>query len=579
MEARNKTIEQWFSMIQQGQVVLPRFQRHEAWGRGQIAALLENVVRKPPLPMGTLLVLEIGNEEPFHSRPIVGAPAPDTGTRPSMHLLDGQQRMTALWRSLNDDYDDLTLFISFREADPEIDPDEAAQVDAPQVVPVKRWFRKDIRQPVWADDPVQQFERGLFPASLLVPGSGGEKALKTWLSTVGESGASTAEMLPRLYELRGRVANYMIPFLALGVETGRETALDVFIRMNTSASPLKDFDIVVAQLEEATGQSLHDMVEELLDDAPQAREYGKVEDIVLSVGALLMGRAPLKKTYLEKGFGNELANVWQEVKRGFARGLPFLQQEALFNEKCLPTDVAVYLTCALWARAPEEGFDAEGNARALIRKVLWRACYTDRYGKTSATRAYADFTRLAGALDGGGSADACELFDEEQYPIADVSQLIGAGWPGRKDRLPRAILATALRAGGHDFADGAPIGPGNIARREYHHLYPVAILSGDRRDALVNRALNCALITWRTNRKVAAKTPREYIEARAEAANLGEEVVRQRLATHLIPYDALIAGDYDAFLNARAELIACHMKALCDGHIPSWFPTNPGTVQ
>lgn len=31
MEARSKTIEAWFSLIEQGQVKLPRFQRHEAW--------------------------------------------------------------------------------------------------------------------------------------------------------------------------------------------------------------------------------------------------------------------------------------------------------------------------------------------------------------------------------------------------------------------------------------------------------------------------------------------------------------------------------------------------------------------
>ncbi|WP_422362517.1 GmrSD restriction endonuclease domain-containing protein [Pyruvatibacter mobilis] len=567
MEARNKTIESWFSMVEQGHVVLPRFQRHEAWGRGQIAGLLENIVRKPALPMGTLLVLEIGDEEPFHSRPIVGAPPP-TGGKPMMHLLDGQQRMTALWRSLTDNYEDLTLFISLESAADTNSPDEQGDSDEPEVVPVKRWDRKGVLQPVWADDPAQQFERGCFPAAVLCPGSRGEKALKAWMASVGESGADINAYLPRLYELRGRVANYTIPFLALGAETGRETALDVFIRMNTSASPLKDFDIVVAQLEEATGQSLHEMLDELLEEAPQAKAYGKVEDIVLSVAALLMGRPPLKKTYLEKSFGKGLRGVWPDVQRGFSRGLAFLHREAMFNERCLPTDVAVYLTCALWARAPEQGFDAEGNARTLIRKALWRACYTDRYGKTSATRAYADFSRLADALRDENGSPECDLFDEEIYPLADVSQLVSAGWPGRKDRLPRAILATTLRAGGVDFADGDGIGPENISRREYHHLYPVAVLGGDRSDAFVNRALNCALISWRTNRKVAAKTPAEYIQARAEAADLGDDEVRQRLESHLVPYNELIAGDYDAFVKARAVLVESHMRDLCAGRNP-----------
>ena len=100
MEARNRKIEEWFQWIADGAVVLPRFQRYEAWGYGQVESLLESVVRRPSLPVGALLMLEVGDEPPFIARPIVGAP--ETG-KASYHLLDGQQRMTALWRIITDD--------------------------------------------------------------------------------------------------------------------------------------------------------------------------------------------------------------------------------------------------------------------------------------------------------------------------------------------------------------------------------------------------------------------------------------------------------------------------------------------
>ncbi|AHD08233.1 hypothetical protein PhaeoP75_00438 [Phaeobacter gallaeciensis] len=38
MEARNRTIEDWFAWIRDGHVVLPRFQRFEAWGGGRFKA-------------------------------------------------------------------------------------------------------------------------------------------------------------------------------------------------------------------------------------------------------------------------------------------------------------------------------------------------------------------------------------------------------------------------------------------------------------------------------------------------------------------------------------------------------------
>lgn len=569
MEARNKKIEDWFAMIKQGQIVLPRFQRHEAWSQWQVVALLENILRDPPLPIGALLTLEVGDEELFHSRPMVGAPEPQS--KPAMHLLDGQQRMTALWRSLYDDYENLDIFISLEpkpnaEQEAEHDPDE--KVDAPTVEAVRRWDRKGVMQPVWCDYPVEVLKRGQIPVTVLCPGSKGEAAFTEWKAAIEKEGALTFAIVERISALRQRVAKYDIPFLSLSSKTGRDTALDVFIRMNTSATPLKDFDIVVAQLESATGDSLHDMVEELVESVPAARDYGRIEDIILSVAALLMGRPPLKKTYLEKSYGEEFTLVWDRLKHGFKHGLAFLRSEAIINEQSLPTEVAVYLTCALWADVPEHAFDDGGNARDLIRKALWRGCFTNRYGKTSATRAYADYRVLRDMIAGKDAAH-CELFDETYHPLPAKEEMLIAGWPGRKDRLPRAMLATGLRRGGLDFADGASITPDNFHSREFHHLYPVGILSGDRADERVNRALNCALITWTTNRKVGAQTPSEYISKRAQAAKLGKEAVQQRLESHLIPYEALIADDYDAFLAARAERMHADMLKLCQGASPT----------
>jgi Protein of unknown function DUF262 len=156
MEARSKKIEDWFSMIEQGQIKLPRFQRHEAWRTQQIAGLFENILRTPPLPVGVLLILEVGDKELFHSRPIVGAPS--VNARPSMHLLDGQQRMTALWRSLTDDYKELRVFVRVTKAevpDVEAETTDSEDTDLPLIEIVKRWDRKGVMQPVWADDPLK----------------------------------------------------------------------------------------------------------------------------------------------------------------------------------------------------------------------------------------------------------------------------------------------------------------------------------------------------------------------------------------------------------------------------------------
>jgi len=536
MEARSKTVEAWFSMIEQGQIRLPRFQRHEAWRPSQIAGLFENILRTPALPVGVLLVLEVGDKELFHSRPIVGAPA--STVRPNMHLLDGQQRMTALWRSLTNDYADIKVFVRLlkeKEGAEDDDATESEDVERPLVEIVKRWDRKGIMQPVWADDDVACIKRGLAPLAILRPGGAGETTFKAWRDSLRIGNVYTDEIGDLASDLRKRVQGYTLTFLSLPVGTTRETALEVFINMNTSASPLKDYDIVVAQVEEASGISMHERVEDLLRAIPIGKDYGRIESILLSIVALLLDKPPIKKTYLEDDFASGLMRVWQQVVVGVERGLQFLSDEALFDEKSLPSDVAVYLTCALWAVAAELRLDQEGNARSLIRKVLWRTCFTNRYGKTSATRAYMDFKVLRGLVNGSTPDAFCELFNEAIYRLPDIEEIKVAGWPGRKDRLPRAILATTLRRKAIDFADGAPIGKNNIADREFDHLYSCKYLNVSRDEALANRALNCALITSVTNRNKSGSPPSTYIDKRAKAANLGEEVVRWRLATHLIP--------------------------------------------
>ena len=54
-----------------------------------------------------------------------------------------------------------------------------------------------------------------------------------------------------LRDLQDKVKHFNLPMLVLDVGTRPATALDVFVKMNTSAVPLNAFDIIVAQFEAA----------------------------------------------------------------------------------------------------------------------------------------------------------------------------------------------------------------------------------------------------------------------------------------------------------------------------------------
>src|SRR5438874_1578948 len=83
----------------------------------------------------------------------------------------------------------------------------------------------------------------------------------------------------RVSGLRGQFAKFNIPVLSLPSTTPKETALSVFIQMNTSATPLSAYDIVVAQVEAGTEKSLHDLVSDLKASGPHVEDYVSASDL------------------------------------------------------------------------------------------------------------------------------------------------------------------------------------------------------------------------------------------------------------------------------------------------------------
>jgi len=196
---------------------------------------------------------------------------------------------------------------------------------------------------------------------------------------------------------------------------------------------------------------------------------------------------------------------------------------------------------------------------------------TDRYERAAATAALQDYRALRTVIAGGADPSNVPCFNEVEHPLPVVEALIQARWPKRRDRLARAILLVSLRGGAQDIADGTTVTRDHLKRREYHHLFPVAYLQTKGiEEAEAYRALNCAMITWRTNRAVAANSPLAYLTARAEAATLGENEIRRRLATHNASFDGLTRLEYREFLAERANTALNAIRALCNGE--NWTP-------
>ena len=84
--------------INKGKIQLPDFQRGWVWDDDRIKGIIASVAKS--FPIGAVMLLETGNETiRFKTKPIEGAPDAN-GKVPEMLILDGQQRLTALYQAI-----------------------------------------------------------------------------------------------------------------------------------------------------------------------------------------------------------------------------------------------------------------------------------------------------------------------------------------------------------------------------------------------------------------------------------------------------------------------------------------------
>lgn len=592
-KAQDRTLGVWFQDIQQGRIKLPRFQRFEAWDRGRIASFLNTIINN--LPVGVTLALEVAGPEKFESR-YIATSEPKSSVPVTQHLLDGQQRLTAFWRSVHNNYEWETFFVYL----PQLDRLETKSGGDAEIRYIPRWVNKNqLRMPLWVEVPAKCLERGLLPVSLLRPEDISHE-VDEWVNEATkplkplptdpdafpklEAFNETKERIKKeIVILRERVKFFNLPYLSLPAETSKDVALQVFINMNTNSKPLSLYDIIVAEVESVAEKSLHELEASLTHKCPNASRFGNVSDLILSTSALLQDKLPSTRGMIEMDKKQLLAN-WPKLERGLERMASFLEGQRVFDEARLPTNAVLAVIAAAYELIPDNG-DFLAKAEKLLRRYLWSAFFSDRYENTAASRAFADFKAIKALLKNQGFTEAevttIPALNRVDFPLADVDSLMAVGWPKGSGIKARAILAVTTYLGAIDFADHKPATYDSIQKREYHHIFPDALLSEVEIPSYL--ALNCALITWKTNRIIGRKDPLDYLQERVQWADEGD--VRERLKSHLISFDLLskahyaeldganlkqkLDSDFSEFLRERATLVVSAMDELTKGNSPT----------
>lgn len=615
-EYKPRTVRDWLERLLSGSLALPRFQRSYLWTDRKISDLI--IALLDGRPVGTILLIdrytepvrsdatseELRSLERFATRSLSGT---DTDLDSCTELiLDGQQRLTSLWRALG-----LGKASALQETERherhaflEVDDIWAEDLRACDIV----WPRKAAATG-YLQDPGLASARNLIPLSLFNPKNAdprrGPKAdpLSQWCGEVCNNQMTEGnELWWRISEqIRGILLGRKIWYAKLPTTMERRDAIEVFIKVNESSSVIKKFDIAVAEFDslggtqaslrqEIAGWAERNTHSERFFGPDEEKMIPRVGELILKIACLQEDMTPTDKNFTAPEVLRRLnaREHFQTILRGIEWTFEFLEEERIWKDKHLPSAVPLRVLPALFPefRALADASDMEGAAKRHLRAYLWRAFVTDRYQRSANTRLQQDFLGLRGMLRQFKEIDDLKATLSKRVPIfgslfsppgekklCDLDNPLAP--PTRKDSLSRSLLVVSLQKGAKDFASGASVSSSNIGSREAHHLFPKGFLKDYFDDVRqINHCLNYALVSGPTNKRIAAKAPIDYLKDRYKTdTHLGERELRDRVESHLIPFDALAvqkgkkpALAYRGFVRERARLLVPAIGSLVEGN-------------
>lgn len=600
LQYTSRPLMDWIRRVHEGRIALPTFQRSSVWDISKVRSLIDSLLRNRPI--GTLLLMPT-DESRFRWRPIQGAEAVRPATGDGELILDGQQRLTALWRAFRGDLEPLFVRVKDWNANP-------LEVDAVGVAADLGFHAEHRLVKDEGERAVLHFQRNCVPLAVLGIDlvTQTEHALWRWCNQTQRNDGEKAWRL--VNRIQGDIAMLLwhrrLWHLTLPREISQQEAIEIYIRTNESSAVIRRFDIAVAIYDSNTGESLRDeivgMVEEMGAEKSLFESFFDTEEgedryiptlgeVLFKVSCLWCGFAPTEGKYTEKAVLETLRQRKNELRDALLWALEFYQAEGVRDRRFVPSDVPLRVLPALFPTVRGLLRTDEAKVRRYVRSYLWRAFLTERYSRNANTRLHDDCRTMVANLKQGRSEttdkwrEGVPIFSNLHYPLPDSQRLEDLDEdplpsPRARNSLSRAVFAISLREG-LDFATGQRAGSGLDQRWDYHHLFPKAYLKKSGMDPKqINHGLNQALVTGKTNSIIGRKPPHEYLAvdgdlARAANGETGKELPRL-VESHRIPYAALVAEPrtgapndvanlYRKFIKARAKMVETAMKALIVG--------------
>ncbi len=566
------------SELKSGSFVIPDFQREFEWNASDVNDLMRSIFQD--YYIGTILLWKASDEniKILNCEPVTGH---DGSGRPQHIVLDGQQRLTA-------------MYFAFFNPD---QPFPNKKRKATFYINIEKYADRNFDEAFHHNYSVnqnylkktdQQYLEHWFPLSLL--GKDHYAALDWvryyidfWRAKLDEENADfekdeIQEFIKNGEEfnetLRGLLNEYYLTYIELDKDIDISKVCEIFTKINAKGVPLGIFDLLNAILRP------HDIyLKELWRDNSKKITFtsdSRLKTYILQIMSIwsqnycsskyLYYLVPNAKKVIRKNGVNEIihlitskqefTSLWQSSLQALKKGFDVVSNSneyGAIKSKFLPYHNLVPVFSALIHHIDNNNYKNKIEAKRKLKLWYWSNVFTNNYSSATESKSAKDYIDMQKWFhDETEVPEIVEEFKRDYRNINFIGQSSNAG--ARYNAVHNLIVLNKAR-------DWYSFDLPDYSELDDHHIVPNSW--GKKNNVSdINSIVNRTLLTPDTNRYILKdKLPNEYIKQMFD--DKGESQTREILNKHLISDKAIdillkedfTPEDYRLFLIERQNTI------------------------
>jgi len=557
------TISEILKQCNRKRWVLPRFQRYFEWKKEKIKDLLDSIFHG--YYIGSFLLWEVRNKDDLEIgiQPIAGVKG--ECNNPDFIMLDGQQRITALYYAFISP-ENIELRKSERTffyLDLNSLLDEESNEGELILIEKNKLATEEI------------FKKSLFPLQEISDFRNWSRGYQKFLNKkYGPSKFEKINEITRRIEDKLRYVwnEFKIPYVYLSSSTNLKEAATIFERINTSGKVLTIFDLSIARMYK-DGIDLKKLWEETKEKYSNIKRYDKhIEDkipiyILQAIALQYTDSSSCKKADLLNLYNNAFANkqlsfekCWEATSEYMNRAIEKLESFrsgygfGVKDEKALPFDPTLPVLAALIK-------EIELSTKNVIvynklNQWYWSAIFSDWYVQGADGKKTTDYKEIKRWFN-NDDAIPNAVVEARKYRLDFFNVKT------QSSALYKGVMSLFAIEGAKDFATGQTLE--NARKNDKDHIYPKKI----KGNKYIDSVLNMTWLSDETNKIIKRdKKPSVYIaEFIKSYYKNNEKKFIEDLKTHFIDKDGYTYLKKDDkgfldFIKHRNELIINRIKIL-----------------